>query len=122
MIEACSPALFYSSTWYAFPAQITDDLSSLIVVNFQSGELFAVDPETGKATLIDLGGDLIVGGDGIVRHHFVVARFSDLCSEWSVLLDCQCFPSYKVRCCSCDTMYAGTLGDLRYGLFWYEHS
>ncbi|CBJ33771.1 superoxide dismutase [Ectocarpus siliculosus] len=45
---------------------ITDDLSSLIIVNYQSGELFAVDPDTGKATLIDLGGDLILGGDGLV--------------------------------------------------------
>eukprot|EP00752_Nemacystus_decipiens_P018569 g16648.t1 len=45
---------------------ITDDLSSLIIVNFQSGELFAVDPDTGKADLIDLGGELILGGDGLV--------------------------------------------------------
>eukprot|EP00752_Nemacystus_decipiens_P005253 g4767.t1 len=45
---------------------ITDDLSSLIIVNFQSGELFAVDPDTGKADLIDLGGELIIGGDGLV--------------------------------------------------------
>lgn len=29
-------------------------------------QLFAVDPETGEATVIDLGGDLIGGADGLV--------------------------------------------------------
>ncbi|CAN0579784.1 unnamed protein product, partial [Ectocarpus sp. 12 AP-2014] len=44
----------------------TDDGSRLIIVNSQSQQLFTVDPETGDASLIDLGGDF-PGGDGLVR-------------------------------------------------------
>lgn len=47
-------------------AKVTDDGKTLIVVNMSSGELFAVDPATGKASLIDLGG-VLVHGDGLVR-------------------------------------------------------
>lgn len=46
--------------------QVTDDEKSLIIVNELSGELFKVDPVTGEAALIDLGGALIKGGDGLV--------------------------------------------------------
>jgi hypothetical protein len=38
---------------------------TLIIVNAFFGELFTVDPKTGVATLIDLGGE-IVNGDGLV--------------------------------------------------------
>lgn len=46
-----------------------DDGSALIIVNSQSQQLFAVDPTTGTATEIDLGGGLLpgTGGDGLVR-------------------------------------------------------
>ncbi|CAM9340050.1 unnamed protein product [Ectocarpus sp. 6 AP-2014] len=45
--------------------EATDDGSKLIIVNSQSQQLFTVDPETGDASLIDLGGEL-PGGDGLV--------------------------------------------------------
>lgn len=46
--------------------QANDDGSMLIVANSFAGELFAVDPETGDAAAIDLGG-VVVPGDGLVR-------------------------------------------------------
>ena len=47
--------------------QATDDGSALIIANSAAGELYKVDPETGVATLIDVGG-VAVNGDGLVRH------------------------------------------------------
>lgn len=38
----------------------------LLIVNSTAGILYRVDPETGDATLIDLGGDEVTAGDGIL--------------------------------------------------------
>ena len=38
----------------------------LVVVNSTTGLLYRVDPTTGEATEIDLGGDLVTNGDGIL--------------------------------------------------------
>ena len=38
----------------------------LIIVNGTLGTLYRVDPETGEATLIDLGGANVERGDGIL--------------------------------------------------------
>ncbi|MCI0395998.1 MAG: superoxide dismutase [Chloroflexi bacterium] len=38
----------------------------LIIVHSSRGELYRVDPATGEATLIDLGGDAVPAGDGIL--------------------------------------------------------
>jgi sugar lactone lactonase YvrE len=38
----------------------------LIVVQSSTGELFRVDPDTGEVLLIDLGGDTVLNGDGIL--------------------------------------------------------
>ena len=46
--------------------QATEDGSALIISNISAGELYKVDPETGVATLIDVGG-VAVNGDGLVR-------------------------------------------------------
>ncbi|CAN0548718.1 unnamed protein product, partial [Ectocarpus sp. 8 AP-2014] len=44
------------------------DGSALIVVNSESRQVYAVDPDTGDATVIDLGGDVLgPRGDGLVR-------------------------------------------------------
>jgi len=64
--------------------EATADGSSLIVVNSATGELFAVDPTTGEATLIDLDGASVVSGDGIVlsgRTLYVVQNFLDQVAE-----------------------------------------
>lgn len=44
----------------------TPDGSSLILANSAREELYLVDPGTGYATVIDLGGDSVPAGDGIL--------------------------------------------------------
>lgn len=46
--------------------QANEDGSTLIVANSHAGKLFTVDPLTGNATVIDLGG-AVVTADGLVR-------------------------------------------------------
>lgn len=59
---------------YSNVLQAVDDGSALIVVTSQSQQLFSVDPNTGVATEIDLGGELLpgAGSDGLVRGLIVV--------------------------------------------------
>jgi sugar lactone lactonase YvrE len=44
----------------------TPNGDTLIIVNSVDGLLYNVDPHTGEATLIDLGGDTVPNGDGIL--------------------------------------------------------
>jgi sugar lactone lactonase YvrE len=44
----------------------------LIIVNSATGELYRVDPNTGEATLIDLGGETLPNGDGILLQGFTL--------------------------------------------------
>lgn len=44
----------------------TPDGRALIVVNSGTGALFRVDPATGVATTVDLGGESVVNGDGLL--------------------------------------------------------
>lgn len=44
----------------------TPDGKTLIVVNSSLGALFRVDPDTGDARLLDLGGETVTAGDGIL--------------------------------------------------------
>jgi sugar lactone lactonase YvrE len=44
----------------------TPDSKGLIVVQTNTGRLFRVDPDTGDTTAIDLGGQLVTNGDGIL--------------------------------------------------------
>lgn len=46
----------------------TQNGKTLIIVNSTTGLLYTVNPETGVATLIDLGEDLVQRGDGILLH------------------------------------------------------
>lgn len=39
---------------------------TLIIVKSNTGQLFTVDPETGESAEIDLGGDVVTSGDGIL--------------------------------------------------------
>lgn len=54
-----------NSTTLSRISQVAED-GSLIVVHMDSGELYAVDPATGEASMIDLGG-VPLHGDGLVR-------------------------------------------------------
>jgi sugar lactone lactonase YvrE len=56
----------------------TPNGKTLIIVNSTLGTLYTVDPDTGEATLIDLGGDTVPNGDGILLHGktlYVVQNF-----------------------------------------------
>lgn len=44
----------------------TPDAAALVIVNSTTGLLYRVDPTTGEATEIDLGGDTVTNGDGIL--------------------------------------------------------
>ena len=46
--------------------EATRTASTLIVVNSEVGTLYAVDPENGEATAIDLGGASVTSGDGLL--------------------------------------------------------
>jgi len=59
----------------------TADGSALVVVQSPTGLLFRVDPATGVATQIDLGGTTLVNGDGLLLHGrtlYVVQNRSNL--------------------------------------------
>lgn len=58
---------FIMGNFNANGIEATPDGTSLIVVNSAAGELYLVDPNTGDANLIDLGGDSVANGDGILR-------------------------------------------------------
>ncbi|MCP3798581.1 superoxide dismutase [Allokutzneria sp. A3M-2-11 16] len=47
--------------------ETTPDGRSLLVINIGSGKLFRVDPRTGDAKLVDLGGLVLTNGDGLLR-------------------------------------------------------
>jgi sugar lactone lactonase YvrE len=58
----------------------TPDGGTLVVVNSETGQLFTVDPATGEATEIDLGGDTVTNGDGILldgKTLYVVRNFQN---------------------------------------------
>ena len=46
--------------------EVTPDHKALLVVQSATGLLFRVDPQTGVATQVDLGGALVTGGDGLL--------------------------------------------------------
>jgi hypothetical protein len=56
----------------------TPDGSTLVIVQSNTGELFTVDPSSGETTEIDLGGDDVAFGDGILldgKTLYVVQNF-----------------------------------------------
>jgi len=62
----------------------TPDERSLLVVQSNTGGLFRVDPATGVARAVDLGGELLPGGDGLLREGhtlFAVQNRSNLVAK-----------------------------------------
>jgi hypothetical protein len=54
---------------------------TLVIVQSNTGKLFTVDADTGESTEIDLGGETVVNGDGILlqgRRLWVVQNFDEL--------------------------------------------
>jgi sugar lactone lactonase YvrE len=58
--------LVYQAGFNANGIDATPDGKTLIVVQSNTGRLFTVDPETGLTQAIDLGGETVVNGDGIL--------------------------------------------------------
>jgi hypothetical protein len=58
--------VFTPTAFNANGIDATANGKSLVVVNSTSGELYHVEPETGVASLIDLGGATVFNGDGIL--------------------------------------------------------
>lgn len=60
---------------------VTADDKTLVAVHSSLGVLYRIDPATGQATEIDLGGDTVPFGDGIVLHGrtlYVVQNFPNI--------------------------------------------
>lgn len=48
--------------------EATDNSGTLFVVHSGRGEIYRVDPQSGEATLVDLGGQSLTSGDGLLLH------------------------------------------------------
>jgi hypothetical protein len=62
--------------------EATPNGRALIAVQSNSGDLFRIDPGTGRTVRIDLGGDSLVSGDGLLRrgHTLYVGRNTNVVS------------------------------------------
>lgn len=60
--------LVYEEGFNANGIDATPNGKSLVVVQSNTGQLFHVDPDTGVSTEIDLGGETVTNGDGILLH------------------------------------------------------
>jgi hypothetical protein len=68
----------------------TPNNRTLIVVNYYSGLLYTVDPDTGFATEIDLGGVTVPSGDGLVlrgKTLYVVQNFANAIAVFTLSPD-----------------------------------
>jgi sugar lactone lactonase YvrE len=63
----------------------TPNGKTLIIVNSTTGLLYTVDPETGVATLIDLGGATVQRGDGILLHGKTLYVVQNTLNQFSVI-------------------------------------
>jgi sugar lactone lactonase YvrE len=57
--------VFIPGAFNANGIEATPDGKSLLIVHSARGELYRVDPETGEAILVDLGGSSLTNGDGL---------------------------------------------------------
>jgi sugar lactone lactonase YvrE len=81
-----------SGAWQQVPNAInangieaTPNGKSLIIVNTSTGALFRVNPLTGVATRIDLGGDSVVQGDGLLLRGHTLYVVRNLSNEIAVV-------------------------------------
>jgi hypothetical protein len=66
VVALSGPASVFADGFNTNGIEATPNGGTLIVVNSAKGELYTVDPETGESALIDLGGDSVQFGDGIL--------------------------------------------------------
>jgi sugar lactone lactonase YvrE len=60
--------IHYTTQFNANGIDTSHNRKTLVIVQSNTGLLFRVDPATGVARTIDLGGDLVKNGDGILLH------------------------------------------------------
>lgn len=68
----------------------TPDGTALLLVSFATGQLYKVDPTTGRAIEVDLGGDSMPFGDGLVligKRLYAVQNLLDTISVWKLSPD-----------------------------------
>lgn len=68
----------------------TPNGETLLLVNYATGVLYTVDPDTGAAREVDLGGDTMVFGDGMVlkgQSLYVVQNFLNKTGVWQLSPD-----------------------------------
>jgi sugar lactone lactonase YvrE len=73
----------YHEGWNASGIELTPDRSALLVAQSNTGQLHRVDPTSGIATRVHLGGETLVGADGILligRTLYVVQGGTNLLS------------------------------------------
>ena len=63
----------------------TPDRSGILVVQTNTGKLFRVDPATGNTTLVDLGGEDVAWGDGLVLENQTLHVVQNLANTVSVI-------------------------------------
>lgn len=61
-----SGAIQYAAGINANGIAPTPDHTALLIVQSNTGKLFRVDPATGATTLVDLGGEVLTNGDGLL--------------------------------------------------------
>lgn len=63
----------------------TPDRTGILVVQTNTGKLFRIDPATGHATLVDLGGGDVMWGDGLVLENRTLYVVQNLANTVSVI-------------------------------------
>jgi sugar lactone lactonase YvrE len=78
--------IFIPGTINANGIEASPDGRWLLVINSVTGELYRVDPDDGDATIrIDLGGELLPSGDGIVREGLTLYVVQSTLNQVSVI-------------------------------------
>jgi sugar lactone lactonase YvrE len=75
----------FQEGWNANGIVRTPDREALLVVQLNTGQLFRVDPATGVGTEVDLGGEKLVGGDGMLLEGNTLYVVLDLTHEVAVV-------------------------------------
>jgi WD40 repeat protein len=66
VISLSGPAADFVQDFNINGIEVTADGKTLILVNTAKGELYTVNPESGESASIDLGGEFVSSGDGIL--------------------------------------------------------
>lgn len=64
---------------------LTRDRRSLLIVQSNTGFLFRVNPKTGRASRVDLGGTSLVNGDGLLRQGKIIYAVQNQLNQVAVL-------------------------------------